>query len=135
MCSSPWLRFNASSNLRRSRTGRNAAIATCPLDDRFDARLDADRWANIFIFAMPTTVHIPALLLKRVDQRAKALGVSRNRLIIQAVEAKLGTRRAWPPELIASLGQPLDAETARALDGSLSAVRKRRSNRKRFPKF
>lgn len=90
---------------------------------------------NIFIFVVATTVHIPTPLLKRVDQRAKALGVSRNRLIIDAVEAKLVTRRAWPPELIASLGQPLDAETARALDDSMSAVRKRRSNRKRFPKF
>jgi hypothetical protein len=84
---------------------------------------------------MPTTVHIPERLLKRVDQRAKALGISRNRLIIDAVEAKLGTRRAWPPELIASLGQPLDEETAQAFDDSMSAVRKRRSSRKRLPKF
>ena len=84
---------------------------------------------------MPTTVHIPKPLLKRVDQRAKALGISRNRLIIDAVEAKLGSRRAWPPELIASLGQPIDDEAARALDDSMSAVRKRRSNRRRLPKF
>lgn len=103
--------------------------------DLLDPGLDADRAANIFVFGMPTTVHIPALLLKRVDQRAKALGVSRNRLIIDAVEAKLGTRRAWPPELVAALAQPLDAETVRALDKSLSAVRRRRSNRKRFPKL
>ena len=33
---------------------------------------------------MPTTVHIPPTLLKSVDHRAKALGVSRNRLIVWA---------------------------------------------------
>jgi metal-responsive CopG/Arc/MetJ family transcriptional regulator len=35
---------------------------------------------------MPTTVHIPPTLLKSVDRRAKALGVSRNRIIVRALE-------------------------------------------------
>lgn len=33
---------------------------------------------------MPTTVHIPEALLKSVDRRARALGVSRNRLIVRS---------------------------------------------------
>ncbi|MGH9199830.1 MAG: ribbon-helix-helix protein, CopG family [Vicinamibacterales bacterium] len=33
---------------------------------------------------MPTTVHIPDPLLKSVDRRAKALGISRNRLVVRA---------------------------------------------------
>ena len=35
---------------------------------------------------MPTTVHIPDPLLKSVDRRAKALGISRNRLVVRALE-------------------------------------------------
>jgi hypothetical protein len=40
---------------------------------------------------MPTTVHIPPALLKSVDRRAKALGISRNRFIVRAVQS--GERR------------------------------------------
>jgi len=84
---------------------------------------------------VPTTVHIPSPLLRRLDQQAKALGISRNRLIIQAVEAKLVTKRAWPPELAAMLAEPLDSASARALEGSLRTVRRRRVNRKRPPRL
>jgi metal-responsive CopG/Arc/MetJ family transcriptional regulator len=41
---------------------------------------------------MPITVHIPAALLKSVDRRAKALGVSRNRLIVRALEQAVSVR-------------------------------------------
>jgi hypothetical protein len=47
---------------------------------------------------MLTTVHIPDPLLKSVDRRAKALGISRNRLVVRALEQAgqrafgLGTR-------------------------------------------
>ncbi|HWP05908.1 MAG TPA: ribbon-helix-helix protein, CopG family [Polyangiaceae bacterium] len=84
---------------------------------------------------MATTVHIPGALLRRVDERAKALGISRNRLIVEAVEAKLVTRHRWPPELRAMLAQPLDAASARAFEASLAIVRKRRQSRKRAPKL
>ena len=49
---------------------------------------------------MPTTVHVPAALLKSVDRRAKALGVSRNRLIIRALEQALSQRSGWAPEFL-----------------------------------
>jgi len=84
---------------------------------------------------MATTVHIPERLLKRVDERAKALGISRNRLIVDAVEATLVTKRAWPPELLDLLSRPLDRESADALETSLGQVRKRRANRKRPPRL
>jgi metal-responsive CopG/Arc/MetJ family transcriptional regulator len=41
---------------------------------------------------MPTTVHIPAALLNSVDRRANALGVSRNRLIVRALEQAVSER-------------------------------------------
>lgn len=41
---------------------------------------------------MPTTVHIPEALLESIDRRARALGVSRNRLIVRALEQAVRER-------------------------------------------
>ena len=38
---------------------------------------------------MPTSVHIPDKLLMAADRRAKSLGISRNRLIVRALEREL----------------------------------------------
>ena len=76
---------------------------------------------------MPTTVHIPASLLKSVDRRAKALGVSRNRLVIRALERAVTERKAWAPEFLARLRE-IDQDTRAAVDEMLDAVvRARRS--------
>jgi len=82
-----------------------------------------------------TTVHLPGSLLRRLDERAKALGISRNRLIVEAVEAKLVTRHAWPPELKAMLSQPVEVAVGEAFENSLAIVRKRRVNRKLPPQL
>jgi predicted transcriptional regulator len=76
---------------------------------------------------MPTTVHIPPALLKSVDRRAKALGVSRNRLIVKALERAVTERSAWAPEFLDKL-RAVDAGTVRAVDDLLHDVtRARRS--------
>ena len=62
---------------------------------------------------MPTTVHIPAALLKSVDRRAKALGLSRNRLIIRALEQTVSDRSGWAPEFLEKL-RHVDPETKTA---------------------
>jgi predicted HicB family RNase H-like nuclease len=41
---------------------------------------------------MATTVRTPPALLKSLDQRARALGVSRNRFIIRALEEAVTER-------------------------------------------
>jgi hypothetical protein len=64
---------------------------------------------------MATTVHIPEPLLAAVDRRAKALGVSRNRLIVRALEQALAEGVAWPPEFLARLRQ-VDIDTSEAVD-------------------
>jgi len=87
---------------------------------------------NIF---MPTTIHIPDPLLERVDTRAKTLGISRNRLILEALEEKVGARDEWAPELVQMLAEPLSSAAGRELEESLAAVRGRRSSRKRPPKL
>ena len=44
---------------------------------------------------MPTSVHIPKPLLVAVDRRARALKISRNRLIVQALEREVTEGSTW----------------------------------------
>jgi len=71
---------------------------------------------------MPTTVHIPSALLKSVDRRAKALGLSRNRLIVRALERVVNERAEWAPEFLDRL-RDVDNETAAAVDNLMKDVK------------
>jgi predicted transcriptional regulator len=77
---------------------------------------------------MPTTVHIPAPLLKSVDRRAKALGMSRNRLIVKALERAVGEQGKWAPEFLERLRQ-VDDETVDAVDELLNNVKQARRSK------
>ena len=77
---------------------------------------------------MPTTVHIPADLLKSVDRRAKALGVSRNRLIVRALEQAMRERSGWAPEFLEKL-RHVDEQTATAVDELLADVKRARRSK------
>jgi predicted transcriptional regulator len=72
---------------------------------------------------MPTTVHISAALLKSVDRRAKALGLSRNRLIIRALERIVSDRSGWAPEFLEN------QETKTAVDELLADVTRARHSK------
>jgi hypothetical protein len=52
---------------------------------------------------MPTTVHIPSLLLERLDQRARAEGISRNKLIVRTLRQAIDQDDSWSPEFISAL--------------------------------
>jgi hypothetical protein len=82
-----------------------------------------------------TTIHIPDALLELVDRRARVLGTSRNRVIVDAIAVSLGSNETWPPELVSMLSQPLDRRAADELEATLGAVQARRGNRKRTPKL
>jgi predicted transcriptional regulator len=82
-------------------------------------------FANIF---MATTVHIPDPLLKSVDRRAKALGISRNRLVIRALEQAVSVRADWSPEFLQRL-RTVDRETSTAVDELLTAVTQARRSK------
>lgn len=84
-----------------------------------------DIFVNVF---MPTTVHIPAALLKSVDRRAKALGLSRNRLIVRALERAVTERSGWAPEFLDKL-RNVDRETATAVDELLADVTQARRSK------
>lgn len=77
---------------------------------------------------MPTTVHIPAALLKSVDRRAKALGVSRNRLIVKALERAVSERTGWAPEFLQKL-RTVDDETVGAVNDLLKDVTQARRSK------
>jgi len=77
---------------------------------------------------MPTTVHIPPALLKSIDRRARALGVSRNRLIIRALERAVSDQSGWAPEFLDRL-RDVDSETAEAIDDLLADVKRARRSK------
>ena len=77
---------------------------------------------------MPTTVHIPPALLKSVDRRAKALGVSRNRLIVRALERAVTERAGWAPEFLERL-RDVDDDTVEAVDDLLEGVKQARRSK------
>lgn len=106
------------------------AIAGLPYDARASGR-------DVFVYIriVPTTVHIPERLLDRVDARAKALGVSRNRLIVEALEEKLAPHATWPPELVKLLSQPADPQIVAATREFERAIEHGRRSRRRPPRF
>lgn len=77
---------------------------------------------------MATTVHIPAALLGDVDRRAQALGVSRNRIIVRALEREIRSPSGWSPEFFDRL-RDVDADTAGAIDHLIAAVRRGRRSK------
>jgi len=55
---------------------------------------------------MPTSVHIPKALLLAVDRRARALKISRNRFIVQALEREMKQGSDWSPDFFERLAAP-----------------------------
>lgn len=86
---------------------------------------DRDIFINLF---MATTVHIPDPLLKSVDRRAKALGISRNRLVVRALEQAVSVRSSWAPEFLQRL-RHVDRDTSAAVDELLIAVTQARRSK------
>lgn len=78
---------------------------------------------------MPTTVHIPSDLLKVLDKKSKVLGVSRNRLIVNAIERDLGADRGWPPGFFESIGR-VSEDLKQMLDETMASVARRRMSKK-----
>ena len=77
---------------------------------------------------MPTTVHIPAALLKSVDRRARALGISRNRLVVRALEHAVSERGGWAPDFLERL-RTVDRGTSDTVDELLTAVKRARRSK------
>jgi predicted transcriptional regulator len=78
---------------------------------------------------MPTSIHIPKPLLAAVDRKAKALKISRNRLIVQALEREVTAGESWSPEFLARLAASEPAIEA-AADEMLDAIQAHRRSKK-----
>lgn len=77
---------------------------------------------------MPTTIHVPAPLLTAVDRRAKALRISRNRLIVQALEQAVHERSGWSREFLDRL-RDVDAATAAGVDQLTMEIKQARRSK------
>lgn len=106
--------------------GGTAPCRTGRPDCTDDGPAPCDIFVSIF---MPTTVHIPDPLLKSVDRRAKALGISRNRLVVRALEQAVRVRSGWAPEFLDRLRR-VDPETSAATDELLEAIQQARRSKK-----
>jgi len=83
---------------------------------------------------MTTTVHLPPELLRRVDQRAKELRVSRNQYVRRALERAVEEEEAWSPTFLAALETAAnDPEIKGALDEMMAGLSRR--SRKRAPEL
>ncbi len=77
---------------------------------------------------MATSVHIPKALLEAVDRRARALKVSRNRLIVQALEREMTAGADWPAGFFDQLATA-DAELINAVDEMSEAIQAGRKSK------
>jgi len=78
---------------------------------------------------MPTSVHIPKTLLVAVDRRARALKISRNRLIVHALEREVTEGTSWSSDFFKRLESP-GAGVADAADDMLEAIQRARRSKK-----
>ena len=77
---------------------------------------------------MATSVHLSRSLLDAVDKRARTLQISRNRLIVRALERELTRNSEWSPGFFEGLSRP-DPETSQAIDELLRTVRRARRSK------
>jgi hypothetical protein len=68
-------------------------------------------------------------LLEAVDRRARALKISRNRLIVKALERELSATSEWPAGFFEQLLE-IDDATRDAADEVIAHIRKNRSSKK-----
>ncbi len=77
---------------------------------------------------MATSIHIPKPLLDAVDRKARTLKMSRNRLIVRALERELMPGSDWSPGFFEQL-ETTETETAMAVDEMLASVRQARKSK------
>jgi metal-responsive CopG/Arc/MetJ family transcriptional regulator len=78
---------------------------------------------------MSTSVHIPKPLLAAVDRKAKTLRLSRNKLIIRALERELKQGSDWSPDFFGRL-MSADNDVAAAADEALAIIKASRRSKK-----
>ncbi|MDX2053238.1 MAG: hypothetical protein SFV15_12645 [Polyangiaceae bacterium] len=78
---------------------------------------------------MPTSVHIPKHLLLAADRRARALNISRNRLIVRALEREVVEGTEWSPGFLERLST-VEPEVEEAAAEMLEQIHAHRRSKK-----
>jgi hypothetical protein len=76
---------------------------------------------------MPTTVHIPDELLAKVDARARAMKVARNRYIVEALRKALSEQAEWSPAFLEKLDGLKPSPGVDALEKAIRSNRTRKA--------
>ncbi len=87
-----------------------------------------ERANTSYISDMPISIHLPDEVLRKVDLRARGLGLSRSGYIAQALERDLEGGGGWSPGFFSQL-RDLSPEDARAARRLGEVVNRRRSRR------
>ena len=75
---------------------------------------------------MSTTVHLPEELLKRVDERARGLKVSRNQYVRRALERMIEDETRWSDDFLEALEEAAaDKQAQTAVDEMMRAISRR----------
>ena len=90
--------------------------------------------ANIVAQTMPTSVHLPKPLLAAVDRKARSLRMSRNALIVRALEREVAQGSDWPPGFFERLGVKGE-ELQDAVDEMTRAIKAGRHSKKKPPRL
>lgn len=102
---------------------------------RFAADVLAFNQIYLYSVYMATSVHLPEELLEELDRRAKEVGMSRNRYIVEALRAAILRETSWSPRLLQMLAEAArDEEASEAVEEMMSAISSGRT-RKSPPKL
>jgi len=83
----------------------------------------------LLVIPMPTSVHIPAPLLREADARAKRLGISRNKLIVDALAREVAVGADWPAGFAEELLDVTPGVAASVNELVAAVVERRKSKR------
>ncbi len=70
---------------------------------------------------MPVSIHLPPPLLKKIDARARRLGMTRSGYIARTMEQDVGDAKGWPAGFFAELRRR-DPELDDAVDALLEGL-------------
>lgn len=70
---------------------------------------------------MATSVHLPQDLLDAVDRKARSLRISRNQLIVRALEREISAGSEWSPGFAERLAD-VEPEIVQEVDALLASV-------------
>jgi hypothetical protein len=81
---------------------------------------------------MPTSVHLPESLIEAVDRKARSLRISRNQLVVRALEREVREVSDWSPGFFDQLSE-CDPEIAKTVDDLIQHVQNARRSKPTRP--